>query len=990
MLTYVRNLLDLKFGEVASAFAEESSLSDFCVSGELIGRNVFSLFSSADATELACCVVRLETETELLKKQLVTLVANLDTSELFECLEKVEKAQMLELGAEFFYVPSKKMSKNQSIENFAKFLGHMFRSFGLDLMFLKNFFFNDRDSSETQVLINYMKEWHGFEAEDLDNMIAKTVFLSLEKLANQSKVEDFFEVMESNAELIQRSTKIDVQKSLQKQLINLTQNMIFKIDAKEWLKKCFDRFLGLGFRFNEILFNRIIDMVNKNLSDDSLIDFLLEYMMAIGIRPNTITYNIIIDFHCMRGDFERAIQLFHSLESMGVTADQFTLSILVKGLKSIREPSVSTASEFYKLFEASQVPKDIIMFNSLLDVFISMGEIQKAHDIFDDLLRTEGIKPDQVTFNVLVKGCCKAKDFSNAMRYFGEMRLHDIKPNRITYNSLMDLAVKIQDLGSCLFFVEEMQKDEFSPDGYTYSIILNGLKQNSSPSEMVDECLESIRKVVEAKEFKLDEIFFNSILDVCFKYDFLEKLNYFYGVMVDNQIAESSITFGTLIKAFLKSGDFNRAYEIFERMINVNLAINDVTYGCILDACSKAGRMDIALKIFNNPGMDKLNQNSIVYTTIMKGLAKIEKLQEAIDFFTRVKHNKNLIGMIITYNCAVDIYVRRGELVEATKLFEEIETLYKADLISYSTIIKGLCGKDQKAEAIEFFKRMLKSDVVTDVSVVNMLIDSCANVNEFRFGIEGYTLALKHNIVPNDITFGIMIKLYGFARELGKAFELLDLMPAYKIKPSVIIFTNLIHISFYNKASKKAELAFTLFKKLGLRGDKLMYSKLIDGLIRFNEKGRVEKYLDHVIADDCGLKPETMDRIREILGDVDSVASKLSQIEQIMRSERTRKPDPLPEKLKNNYSTENPKNFKRIIHEQNRQNGLTGPVVASQKPKEVLVRENPQGPRRRIDPNALESSRPAPAFKKPEEQESKMETKKPLALFNFREKRSAM
>lgn len=53
-----------------------------------------------------------------------------------------------------------------------------------------------------------------------------------------------------------------------------------------------------------------------------------------------------------------------------------------------------------------------------------------------------------------------------------------------------------------------------------------------------------------------------------------------------------------------------------------------------------------------------------------------------------------------------------------------------------------------------------------------------------------------------------MVKLYGFSRELSKAFELLDLMAVYEIHPSIIIFTNLIHISFYNKNPKKAELAY--------------------------------------------------------------------------------------------------------------------------------------------------------------------------------------
>ena len=78
-----------------------------------------------------------------------------------------------------------------------------------------------------------------------------------------------------------------------------------------------------------------------------------------------------------------------------------------------------------------------------------------------------------------------------------------------------------------------------------------------------------------------------------------------------------------------------------------------------------------------------------------------------------------------------------------------------------------------------------------------------------------------------------MVKVHGFARDLQAAFDLLDLMNVYQIKPSIIIFTNLIHISYYCREPRKAELAYSLFRKHNLDGDELLYSKLIDGLIRF-------------------------------------------------------------------------------------------------------------------------------------------------------------
>ncbi len=123
---------------------------------------------------------------------------------------------------------------------------------------------------------------------------------------------------------------------------------------------------------------------------------------------------------------------------------------------------------------------------------------------------------------------------------------------------------------------------------------------------------------------------------------------------------------------------------------------------------------------------------------------------------------------------------------------------------------------------------------------------------------------MMKNIIPNEITFGIMVKVYGFSRELEKAFELLDLMEVYDIKPSIIIYTNLIHISFYNRKVRKAELACKLLRKNKIRGDALLYSKIIDGLIRFNKKSKIEKYLDLALKDESNLKPKTFNSLYEI------------------------------------------------------------------------------------------------------------------------------
>ena len=159
---------------------------------------------------------------------------------------------------------------------------------------------------------------------------------------------------------------------------------------------------------------------------------------------------------------------------------------------------------------------------------------------------------------------------------------------------------------------------------------------------------------------------------------------------------------------------------------------------------------------------------------------------------------------------------------------------------------------------------MINSNIQIDISVINLFLDYCSTNHDYKLGISGYNYSMMKNVPPNEITFGIMIKIFGFARNLSKAFDLLDLMKVFKIKPSIIIYTNLVHISFYNKNPKKAELSYTLFRKDKGKGDKLLYSKMIDGLIRFKEINKIKKYIKYTFEDKCSLKDETIKKLRRI------------------------------------------------------------------------------------------------------------------------------
>jgi pentatricopeptide repeat protein len=57
-------------------------------------------------------------------------------------------------------------------------------------------------------------------------------------------------------------------------------------------------------------------------------------------------------------------------------------------------------------------------------------------------METQGIKPDEVLYNSLLDGCCKANEIEMASKVYNNMRALQIKPSNVTYSILVKIYSK--------------------------------------------------------------------------------------------------------------------------------------------------------------------------------------------------------------------------------------------------------------------------------------------------------------------------------------------------------------------------------------------------------------------------------------------------------------------------------------------------------------------------------------------------------------------
>lgn len=925
---------------LTAEFTMQSQMNEFVESISLVANSIFGLFSNRNFEETATSFFQLNTVVETSKTTIYNLHKKLNCQDFLSYLEKVEVQSIQHISPDFFNNITKHFGRSQSIENFSKLLFHLTRIYGVQTIFFKNFFYSSRDSQETFLLISYTNNWDYSIITETKDFIAERILLSaLDKMTNNHQTEEIFIILNKFLSYPESDKNTDFTTVVNKMLFHLSMSLASRKDSaslRELVK------LLPHSRLNTCLitFNKILDIIGKNSLDFELADMVFKSIIEKGLTPNVVSYNCYMESYSIHGNFKKVEEILKLMTSFGVEPDSFSFMILIKSTKNLSQDDVFKVHTLVFDLYMKSTCRDQITLNTLIDHCIVYNQDDLAMKIFNTLKSGSlSFGPDNITYNIIFKFAIKNRDFIFGKQLIGEVIRLKFKPNLSTLNSLINNCLKANSIEHAMYFYDTLKTLDIIPDGFTYSIMLNGAKSLKMDNSIVQQILNDIKHSIINSTCKLDEIVFNSILEILFIYDTIDQFDFFYQEMKRQKIQESAFTFSMLFKKLSKNEEFDKIDALFDEFISRKVAISDFNYGFILDHFAKAKRMDWAEAIYQKLRNSKIELSSIIFTTMIKGFINIGDLDKAIQTFEDVKSLVNQPGMIITYNCALDVFVLQGKIDEAVLLFNEIEQKFRLDLISYSTLVKGFCKANKRPKALDLIKKMIDSKIEYDISIINLFLEACAASDDNKLGIQSFEYFRAQKAVFNEITMGIMVKIYGACYKLKDAFDLYELFAEIGCKPSLIFFTNLIHVSFYNKKPNKAELVFTLMKKDGVRGDKLMYSKLIEGLIRYKQITKILLYVKAAVEDQCTLKQELIDSLHEIFEDDEEMCEWLEKVRHSGKFSQNK--DEIKNKLKNNYHQTNTQQYKDQIWQKTRERQDLERAEQKIKEQETRAVENP-------------------------------------------------
>eukprot|EP00434_Breviolum_minutum_P009870 symbB.v1.2.008696.t1/scaffold543.1/size336731/9 len=123
--------------------------------------------------------------------------------------------------------------------------------------------------------------------------------------------------------------------------------------------------------------------------------------------------------------------------------------------------------------------------------------------------------------------------------------------------------------------------------------------------------------------------------------------------MPEGRVVPNVVTYGAIISACEKGGQWQRALALFQTMLEEKVVPNVVIYGAIISACEKGGQWQRALALFQTMPEEKVVPNVVIYGAIISAFARDDQWQQSLAMLN-LMIDLQVERDIVTYSALLD------------------------------------------------------------------------------------------------------------------------------------------------------------------------------------------------------------------------------------------------------------------------------------------------------------------------------------------------
>jgi len=209
------------------------------------------------------------------------------------------------------------------------------------------------------------------------------------------------------------------------------------------------------------------------------------------MQPNIHSFNSLLESYKPKKDYKPAISLLVKMYDCGIQPDSRTLHTMVWLAKEAGQSCFSIFDRITKW--NTQIVPLVQTFNILIDCCLRRKEFDRVGQYLSRM-QEDDVKPNEGTFNGLIKVMRANRDMEGVTRVYEEMKATEwIRPNLSTYNLLLKIFAAARDMPKTVALLGDMENAGVSLNALSYSCLveLNVLLGDLDKAEKIVEMMHS-------------------------------------------------------------------------------------------------------------------------------------------------------------------------------------------------------------------------------------------------------------------------------------------------------------------------------------------------------------------------------------------------------------------------------------------------------------------------------------------------------------------
>ncbi|XP_030543454.1 pentatricopeptide repeat-containing protein At3g22670, mitochondrial [Rhodamnia argentea] len=383
--------------------------------------------------------------------------------------------------------------------------------------------------------------------------------------------------------------------------------------------------------------------------------------LQMGHHHPSVLCDLMVD---ILGKSSKFHLMWNLVEEMKIVEGYVTLATMSKVIRRLaRAGKYQDAIDAFKEIEQFGVKRDIAAMNVLMDALAKENSVEHAREVF--LQFKSSIPCDIHSYNILIHGYCKCKQFDNARKILEEMEQQGFEPNVISYTCFVEWYCREQDFHKVNAILDEMKKKGCSPNTVTYTTLMQGLGK----AKQLNDALEVYENM---KSFGCapDPSFYSSLIYILSKAGRFKDAWAVYEDMGTQGVKPDLLTFNTVIAAACTCSREETALKILKKMEEDSCKPDLKTYASLIKMCCRKKRMKVLQFLLNHMLKNDVSIEVSTYSLLVRGLCKSGKLEEACLFFEEM-----VLRGIVPWETTCKMLVQKLDGMSMGKQKEHIEKL---------------------------------------------------------------------------------------------------------------------------------------------------------------------------------------------------------------------------------------------------------------------------------------------------------------------------